>query len=272
MKYGRCGHMSTTFYRIGSRRLRSRACQLLRSVSNQTLFSRTGSHVVAVCALSVLGWWVPVVCGQSTASPEYTAAKQAAELNWTNPPLSATSGKDVVGVLTRDANELNAARALYRSSPPAVQGAVDGSLLHASGAVKVFASNIVTAHNCELSPLPATADPLTRAASEITDTSICLGGQPAETLGHRIANNGNVRALERQLTFGFKGHGDKQSAIAKATDPKYAGSIDFAVQQIINNFSKNDIAAEIERERQAATRPEKPSVPSPPGPSAPTAN
>ena len=123
----------------------------------------------------------------------------------------------------------------------------------------------MTAHRCELSPLPATTDPLTRAASEITDASICLGGQPAETLGHKIANNGNVRALERQLTFGFKGHGDKQAAIAKATDPKFAGSIDFAVQQIVNNFSKNDIAAEISRERQAANQSEKPPVSAPTG-------
>ena len=206
------------------------------------------------------------VCGQSSESPEYTAAKEAAQLNWTNPPLSANAGKDVVGVLTRDANQMNAAKALYKNSAPAVRGAVDGSLLHAAGTVRTFASSIVTAHHCEFSPLPATTNPLTRAASEITDASICLGGQPAETLGHKIANNGNVRALERQLTFGFKGHGDKQAAIAKATDPKLAGSIDFAVQQIVDNFSKNDIAAEISRERQAASQLDKPTDSAPAGP------
>ena len=212
------------------------------------------------------------VCGQSSESSEYTAAKEAARSNWTNPPLSADSGKDVVGVLTRDANQLNAAKALYKNATPAVRGAVDGSLQSASGALRIFASNIVTAHHCEFNPLPATTDPLTRAASEITDASICLGGQPAETLGHKLANNGNVRALERQLTFGFKGHGDKQAAIAKATDPKYAGSIDFAVQQILENFSKNDIAAEISRERQATNQAEKPPISTHAGVSEATAN
>lgn len=251
MSYQQCAHASCT-------RLWFRRCvpirQQFRNGSAEALFSRTGSQVVAATLLSMLLGGGQVVFAESTQSPEYTAAKEAAELNWTNPPLSANAGKDVVGVLTRDANELNAAKALYKTSPAAVQGAVDGSLLQASAVVKTLASSIITAHHCELAPLSATADPLTRAASEITDASICLGGQPAETLGHKIANNGNIRALERQFTFGLKGHGDKQAAIAKATDPRYAGSIDFAVQQIVNNFSKNDIAAEIARERQASTQ------------------
>ncbi len=218
-----------------------------RAVSGKT-FRITGSILLATLSCA----YTPVLCAQTTESPEYAAAKQAAISNWTNPPLSATAGKDVVGVLTRDANELNAAKALYKSASPAVQGAVDGSLLQASAVVKISASTIASGHHCELTPLPATADPLTRAASEITDASICLGGQPAETLGHKIANNGNIRALERQFTFGLAGHGDKQAALTKATDPKTAGAVDFAVQQVINNFSKNDIAAEIAREREAS--------------------
>ncbi len=254
----RCGHTSTEFWRW----LDSRACQFSRDGLAETAFSKTGSYQASVTLFLMLFSSWQVVFAQSTQNPEYTTAKQAAQSNWTNPPLSANAGKDVVGVLTRDANELNAAKALYKTAPPAVQGAVDGTLLGAGAAVKAYAESIVTAHHCELTPLPATADPLTRTASEITDTSICLGGQPAETLGHKIANNGNVRALERQLTFGFKGHGDKQAAINKRMDPQSAGAIDFAVQQIINSFSKNDIAAEIARERQASTQqPQGPSVP-----------
>ena len=226
------------------------------------------SGVVAAISLCMLSGVNRVVFAQVTQGPEYRAAKEAAIANWTNPPLSANAGKDVVGVLTRDANELNAAKVLYKTAPPAVQGGVDGALAQASALVKGFASNIVTAHHCELTPLSATADSLTRAASQITDASICLGGQPAETLGHKIANNGNIRALERQFTLGFKGHGDKQAAIAKGADPRYAGSIDFAVQQVVNNFSKNDIAAEIARERQASSQQPQEASPLPP-PSAP---
>ncbi len=257
MKYGRSRQVSTTC--CGTQRRREDIPVEFDGPAERG-FDKPRQHVIAITFAAMLAG-SPFVFAQSTQSPEYTAAKQAAALNWVNPPLSASAGKDVVGVLTRDANELNAAKALYKSSPPAVQGAVDGLLLQASGVVKTFTANIITAHGCELSPLTAATDPLTRAASEITDASICLGGQPAETLGHKIANNGNIRAVERQLTFGFKGHGDKQAAIAKATDPKYAGEIDFAVQQVVNNFSKNDIAAEIARERQASIQPGEPSVP-----------
>ena len=269
MSYQRCEHASRT-------RLWSWGCfragQLFRCGSADTVFSRTRAQLVAAALLSMLFGGCQIARAQSAQSPEYTAAKEAAELNWTNPPLSANAGKDVVGVLMRDANELNAAKALYRNSPPAVQGAVDGSLVQASGTVKIIASNIVTAHHCELTPVPATADPLTRAASEINDASICLGGQPAETLGHKIANNGDIRALEREATLGLFGHGDKQAAIARRMDPRNAGVIDFAVQQIINNFSKNDIAAEIARERQASTQPQPrgPSAAPPPAPASPT--
>lgn len=189
---------------------------------------------------------------QSTQSPEYDAARATAMANWINPPISANAGKDVVGVLTRDADELHAAQTLYKTASPSVQGAVDGSMLNAAQAVKVYATNIVTAHHCEPTLLPATADAFTRAVSLLTDASVCLGGQPAETLGHKIANQGNVRALERQFTFGMKGHGDKDAAIAKATDPKLAGSLDFAVQQVVNNYSKNDLSAEMARERQSS--------------------
>lgn len=251
MRYQKYGHDSCA--RLGTWG-RFRVGQRSRNGSAEPAFFTTGSQLIAAILVSVLlGGW-QVVCAQSTPSPEYTAAKGAAELNWTTPPLSANAGKDVVGVLTRDANELNAAKALYKTSTPTVQGAVDGYLMQASATVRAFASSIVTAHQCALTPLPATAGPLTRAASEITDASICLGGQPAETLGHKIANNGNVRALERQFTLGFKGHGDKQAAIAKRMDPQSAGAIDFAVQQIVSNFSKNDVAAEIARERQASTQ------------------
>lgn len=191
----------------------------------------------------------------SAENPEYTAAKAAAEANWMNPPLTTNGVKDVVGVLTHDADELNAVRVLYQNASPSVKGAVDGSMLQAAGIIKVYGSNILTEHKCELTPLAATVDPLSRAATQLSDSSVCLGGQPSETLGHKIANQGNVRALERQLTFGAFGHGDKAFAMNKAVDPKSAASIDFAVQQVVNNFSKNDVAAEMARQRQSPGAP-----------------
>ncbi len=220
----------------------------------------------------------PSTPNNAAENPEYAAAKAAAEANWLNPPMRTNGLKDVVGVLTHDADELNAVRALYQSAPPSVKGGVDGSMLQAAGTIKAFGSNILTEHKCELTPLAATVDPLSRAATQLSDSSVCLGGQPAETLGHKIANQGNVRALERQFTFGAFGHGDKAFAMNKALDPKYVASIDFAVQQVVNNFSKNDIAAEMARERQspgappqvvATTISPKSSVPPPPLPSHP---
>ena len=237
-------------------------------------FRKISGNAAALAALSMGLLHGQLIRAQSAESPDYSAAKATAFANWIAPPIMVNGVKDPVGVLTRDANELNAVHALYKGAPPAVQGAVDGSMIEASQSFKVYAGAISSAHNCELTPLAATVDPLTRAASQVTDVSLCLGGQPAETLGHKIANQGNVRALERQFTLGHFGRGDKSFAIAKGTDPKFAGDIDFAVQEVANNFSKNDLAAEIARERQAPSpqsQPSVPAAPSNPPPSAPPA-
>ncbi len=232
-----------------------------RMAWQSTTFRKVKVDVLAMAALSIVLGHGQIMRAQATENPEYAAAKATAMANWVNPPFTADAGKDAVAVLTRDANQLSAARTLYKTASPAVQGAVDGSLIAASGSLKSYADTLTAEHHCELTPLPATASPLTRAASQVTDVSLCLGGQPAETLGHKIANQGYVRAAERQATFGLFGRGDKTAALIKGTDPKYAGGIDFAVQQAINNFSKNDLAAEIARERKDPSPQPAPPVP-----------
>ena len=188
-------------------------------------------------------------------SPPYIAARSAAMKNFVMPPLATTAGKNFVAVLTNDADQLNAIAMLYKTASPEVRGAVDGGMVPAAEVLKVNINNIAAAHKCTLAPVSAEVDSLTRAAIQVSSISVCLGGQPKETLGHAIANQGNVRALERQFTLGVFGHGDKAAGIAKAADPKFAGNVDFAVQQIANNFSKTEIAAELSREATSQPSP-----------------
>lgn len=227
--------------------------KILRNMNTGSLWlaNRIPETTVKMRLFVLLGAGALLLGAQSAVNSDFEAAKRTAETNWVEPPITANAGKDVTGVLSRDVAELNAVKFLYRNASSSVRGSVAGALLGANASVKVTASSILTGHHCPLPAIPADADDLTRLQAQVSAARDCLRGQVPESMGKKIANNGYARALTRQLTFGIKGNLNQQEALVKGTDPMSAGRIDFAVQEVVNNFPTNQVDAEIAREQNS---------------------